>query len=137
MDHFNITQLCVHCVRGKKVFRVDLNLYDAEGKLMIMGTEKMKTFRFMCHFCWKESPLEFYRFCHPDLICHLKRLNEKYNKTKETLDKLNIMFNNIIEEKSQTTATQHVMMMFGVYICTHTPADVGAPRSLFTTFAIT
>ena len=33
MDHFKITQTCVHCLRGKKVFRVDLDLYDAEGKL--------------------------------------------------------------------------------------------------------
>ena len=95
MDHINITQACVHCLRGKKVFRVDLKLYDADGKLMINGTEKMKIFRFMCHFCWRESTLDFYKFSHPDLICHLKRLNEQYNKTKETLDKLYIIFNNI------------------------------------------
>ena len=32
MDHINITQECVHCLMGKKVFRVDLNLYDADTK---------------------------------------------------------------------------------------------------------
>ena len=95
MDHINITQACIHCLRGKKLFRVDLNLYDAEGRLMVIGTEKMKTFRFMCQFCWRESPLDFYKFSHPDLICHLKRLHEQYNETKKALDILYILFNNI------------------------------------------
>ena len=95
MDHINITQAYIHCLRGKKVFRVDLNLYDANGRLMIAGTEKMKTFRFMCYFCWRESPLDFYKFSHPDLICHLKRSHEQYIETKKALDKLYIIFNNI------------------------------------------
>ena len=62
---------------------------------MMMNETKKKTFRFMCHFCWRESSLDFYKFSHPDLICHLKRLHEQYNETKEALDKLYIIFNNI------------------------------------------
>ena len=95
MDHINITQECVHCLTGKKVFRVDLNLYDADGKLII-NNEKMKTFCFMCHFCRRTSTLDFYKFSHPDLICHLKRLNEQHKETKEALDKLYNIFNKTI-----------------------------------------
>ena len=25
MDHFNITQECIHCLRGTRLFRVDLS----------------------------------------------------------------------------------------------------------------
>ena len=35
MDHFNITQACIHCLRESKLFRVDLSCYDAEGRLII------------------------------------------------------------------------------------------------------
>ena len=94
MDHINITQVCVYCLRGKKVFRVDLDLYDAEGKLL-PGTRRMKIFRFMCQCCWKESSLDFYKFSHPDLICHLKRLHEQNKEIKKTLDMLYILVNNI------------------------------------------
>ena len=94
MDHFNITQVCIYCLRGKKSFRVDLKLYDDNGRLL-PGTEKLETFRFICHFCWRSSTLDFYKFSHPDLICHLKRLHEQYEETKKTLDKLYILFNNI------------------------------------------
>ena len=95
MDHFNITQACIHCLRGSKLFRVDLNWYDAEGRLIITGTEKMNSYRFTCQFCYKQSTLDFYRFSHPDLICHLKRLHEQYEETKKALDKLYILFNNV------------------------------------------
>ena len=54
MDHFNITQVCSNCLKGKKVFRVDLSLYDDEGRLN-HETENMDTFKFICNFCWKES----------------------------------------------------------------------------------
>ena len=40
MDHFNITQICVKCLRGKKEFRVDLKLYDDNGRLP-EGVDKM------------------------------------------------------------------------------------------------
>ena len=95
MDHFKITQTCVHCLRGKKLFRVDLDLYDVEGRLTVVGTEKMKTFRFICQFCWKESPLDFYRFSHSNLICNLKRLQKQYNETKKALDVLYVLFHNV------------------------------------------
>ena len=94
MDHFNITQECVHCLRGSKLFRVDLSCYDAEGRLVITP-ENMNRFRFTCQFCHKVSPLDFYRFSHPDLICYLKRLHKQYDETRQTLDKLYILFNNI------------------------------------------
>ena len=94
MDHFNITQECIHCLRGSKLFRVDLTLYDVEGKLHIMP-QNMNPYRFRCQFCWKVSSLDFYRFSHPDLICYLKRLHHQYEETKKALDKLYILFNNI------------------------------------------
>ena len=94
MDHFNITQACIHCLRGSKLFRVDLSCYDAEGKLLITS-DNINRFRFTCEFCYKVSPLDFYRFSHPDLICYLKRLHKHYEETKKALDKLYILFNNI------------------------------------------
>ena len=95
MDHFKITHMCVNCLNGKKVFRVDLDLYDAEGKLL-PGTRRMKIFRFMCQCCWKESSLDFYKFSHPDLICHLKRLHKQYTEIEEALDQLLILINKTI-----------------------------------------
>ena len=41
MDHINITQGCIYCLKGKKLFRVDLDCYDAEGRLIFTQTEKM------------------------------------------------------------------------------------------------
>ena len=32
MDHFNITQECIFCLKGSRVFRVDLSDYDANGR---------------------------------------------------------------------------------------------------------
>ena len=94
MDHFNITQVCIYCWRGKKSFRVDLKLYDDNGRLL-PGIDKLESFCFICHFCWRSSPLDFYKFSHPDLICHLKNLHKQYEETKKALDKLYILFNNI------------------------------------------
>ena len=95
MDHFNITQVCRHCIRGSKLFRVDLSCYDAEGKLVINGSEQMNRFCFTCQFCRQVSSLDFYRFSHPDLIRYLKRLHEQYEETRKALDRLYIIFNNI------------------------------------------
>ena len=95
MDHFNITQVCSNCLRGEKVFRVDLSLYDDEGRLN-QGVENMDIFHFICHFCWRRSSLDFYRFSHPDLICHLKRLHEQYKEIQKALDKLYVLINNNI-----------------------------------------
>ena len=94
MDHFNITHECVCCLRGAKLFRVDLSCYNAEGRL-ILEPKDMGRFRFMCPFCWRESTLDFYRFSHPDLICYLKRLHEQYQQVKKALDQLYMLFNNI------------------------------------------
>ena len=94
MDHFNVSQTCVYCLRGKKSFRVDLKLYDDNGRLL-PGIEKMQAYRFICHFCWRLTTLDFNRFSHPDLICHLKSLHQKYEETKEALDRLYILFQNI------------------------------------------
>ena len=95
MDHFNITQACIYCLRGSRLFRVDLDCYDAEGRLIITGTEKMNRFRFSCQFCYRESSLDFYRFSHPDLICYLKRLHEHFEEIKKKLDILYILCNNV------------------------------------------
>ena len=84
MDHFNITQVCTNCLRGTKTFRVDLSLYDADGRLN-HGVGNMDRFKFTCHFCWRNSQLDFYRFSHPDLIKHLKHLYEHYEKIKELI----------------------------------------------------
>ena len=86
MDHFNITQVCHHCIRGSKLFRVDLSCY---------GSEQMNRFCFTCQFCRQVSSLDFYRFSHPDLIRYLKRLHEQYEETRKALDRLYILFNNI------------------------------------------
>ena len=95
MDHFKITQTCVNCLRGKKVFRVDLDLYDAEGRLL-PGTKRMKIFNFTCRYCWLESSLDFNKFCHPDLISHLKRLHKQYSEIEEALDQVLIILNKTI-----------------------------------------
>ena len=95
MDHFNITQECVHCLRGAKLFRVDLSCYDDEGRLIVQSND-MERFRLMCPFCWRKTTLDFYRFSHPDLICYLKRLHDQYEKTRKELDKLYILFYNKI-----------------------------------------
>ena len=67
MDHFKISQTCVNCLRGKKVFRVDLDLYDAEGRLL-PGTRRMKNFNFTCQYCCTQSSLDFDKFSHPDQV---------------------------------------------------------------------
>ena len=94
MDHFNITQECIFCLKGSRVFRVDLSDYDANGRRIILAKD-MGRFRFICHLCGKETTLDFYRFSHPSLICYLKRLHDQFKETKKTLDKLYILFNNI------------------------------------------
>ena len=43
----DITHTCMHCLNGKKVFRISLDLYDADG-LLKRGVMRMKKFEFMC-----------------------------------------------------------------------------------------
>ena len=33
MNYFNIRQVCSNCLKGAKVFQVDLSLYDEDGRL--------------------------------------------------------------------------------------------------------
>lgn len=93
MDHFNIRQICINCLRGEKEFRVDLKLYNENGKLAT-GIDETEQFRFVCNFCWQTTALDFYKFSHPDMIMHLKRLYQRDEERKEALDKLYIVFNN-------------------------------------------
>ena len=94
MDHLNITQVCVYCSRGQKVFKVNLDLYDDEGRLPI-EIDKSVHFQFICCFCQQRTLLDFYRFSHPDVIKHLKHLKKHLKEINETLHKFNILFNNM------------------------------------------
>ena len=86
----DITHTCIHCLRGKKVFRISLDLFNAEG-LLKRGVTRMKEFEFICTCCEKKSFLDFYRFSHPDIILLLKRLNEQHTKLQEAIDQLVII----------------------------------------------
>ena len=94
MEHFNITQNCTYCLAGKKVFQVNLSLYNDDGRLN-RGIESLDCFSFICHFCRKRSSLDFHRFSHPDLICHLKCLHDFVKKLHKDLDKLDVIINDI------------------------------------------
>lgn len=95
MDHINISQTCVKCLRGKKVFKVDLNLYDAEGKLLPQ-TRRNKKFNFTCRYCLFESWLDFDKFSHPDLILHLKALEKQYNEMEHVLNNMENVLNQLL-----------------------------------------
>ena len=95
MDHLNISQTCVKCSKGKEVFKVDLNLYDGEGKL-IPQTTTNKKFRFTCEYCHFQSWLHFDKFSHPDLILHLKSLNEQYNQMEDLLNNMEKTLNQLL-----------------------------------------
>ena len=83
----DITHTCMHCLRGKKVFRISLDLYDDQG-LLKRGVTRRKEFEFICTCCERKSLLDFYRFSHPDIILLLKRLDEEQTKLKEAIDQL-------------------------------------------------
>ena len=83
----DITHTCMHCLNGKKVFRISLDLYDAQG-LLKRGVTRMKKFEFMCTFCSKKLFLDFYRFSHPDVILLLKRLDKQITELQEAIDQL-------------------------------------------------
>ena len=97
MDHFSITQECLYCMRGSKLFRVNLSCYDDTGILLIQPNQpsQIEPFRFRCQFCHQTTTLDFYRFSHPDLICYLKRINKRYEETKKLLQALYILINSI------------------------------------------
>ena len=83
----DITHTCIHCLRGKKVFRISLDLYNDEG-ILKPGVQRMKEFDFMCHYCWKKSFFDFYRFSHPDIILLLKRLEQQLTELQKAIDQL-------------------------------------------------
>ena len=74
----DITHTCIHCCRGKNVFRVTLDLYDENG-LLRRGVQRMKKFMFTCDYCSKKSFLDF-------LL--LKRLDQKQDELIHALDKI-------------------------------------------------
>ena len=83
----DITHTCIHCSRGKKVFRISLDLYNDEG-ILRPGVQRMKKFEFKCDYCSRKSFFDFYRFSHPDVILLLKRLDRKQNELLDALDRL-------------------------------------------------
>ena len=93
MDHFYINQICTKCYRGSQIFRVDLSLYDANGKLR-QGIDELDQFIFICIFCWKTTRLDFYTFSHPSMILHLKQIERQHKQQVDALKKLNIAFQN-------------------------------------------
>lgn len=93
MDHFCINQICINCLRGKKEFKIELKLYDQNGRLKD-GIDESEEFRFICTYCWHVTGLDFYKFSHPDMILHLKQLYEREEQRKKALDQLYIVFNN-------------------------------------------
>ena len=86
----DITHICMHCLRGKKVYRISLDLYDDEG-LLQRGVTRRKEFEFICTCCGRKSFLGFYRFSHPDIILLLKRLDEQHTKLQKAIDQLIIV----------------------------------------------
>ena len=83
----DITHTCGHCYRGKKVFKVSLDLYNDQG-IMHPQVHQMKKFDFDCDFCFRKSRLDFYRFSHPDVILLLKRLEKKQDELIKALDNI-------------------------------------------------
>ena len=83
----DITHTCIHCLRGKKVYRISLDLYNDEG-ILKPGVQRMKEFEFMCEYCWKKSFFDFYRFSHPDIILLLKRLEQQLTELQKAIDQL-------------------------------------------------
>ena len=75
------------------MFRVDLSLYDADGKLRA-GIDEMEQYCFICIFCWKTTRLDFYTFSHPSMILHLKHIERLHKQQADALKKLNIAFQN-------------------------------------------
>ena len=98
MDHFYINQICTNCWRGNQMFRVDLSLYDADGKLRA-GIDEMEQYCFICIFCWRTTSLDFYTFSHPSMILHLRHIERLYEQQTNTFKKLKIAFDKVNTEK--------------------------------------
>ena len=94
MDHFFINQICTNCWKGNQMFKVNLSLYDQNGKLQI-GINEIDQFCFICVYCWKTTKLDFYTFSHPSMILHLKRIERQHKQQIDALKNLNIAFQNV------------------------------------------
>ena len=75
------------------MFRIDLSLYTADGKLR-PGVDEMEKYCFICIFCQKTTRLDFYTFSHPSMILHLKHIQRLYQQQADALAKLNVTFHN-------------------------------------------
>ena len=93
----DITHTCIHCLRGKQVFRISLDLYNEEGVLH-PGVQRMKIFEFICTYCWRKSFFDFYRFSHPDIILLLKRLDEQQTKLQQAIDQLQKTIDQLLDK---------------------------------------
>ena len=91
MDHFYINQICTNCWKGNQFFKVNLSLYDQNGKLRI-GIDEIEQFCFICVYCWRTTRLDFYTFSHPSIILHLKHLEKLQKKQLDAIKKLNAAF---------------------------------------------
>ena len=91
MDHFYINQICTNCWKGNQIFKVNLSLYDQNGKLRI-GIDEIEQFCFICIYCWRTTRLDFYTFSHPSIILHLKHLEELHIQQLDAIKKLNAAF---------------------------------------------
>ena len=91
MDHFHINQICTNCWKGNQILKVNLSLYDQNGKLRI-GIDEIEQFCFICVFCWRTTRLDFYTFSHPSIILHLKHLEKLHKQQLDAINKLNAAF---------------------------------------------
>ena len=95
MDYFKIHQQCSTCQRGCRTFQIHLSLFDANGRLINPAIQRTDAYKFTCRFCWKNTELDFYRFAHPDIIRHLKNINEQLNLMKNALNQIYICLSNM------------------------------------------
>ena len=76
------------------MFRVDLSLYDANGKLR-EGIDEMDQYCFICRFCCKTTRLDFYSFSHPSIILHLRHIERLFEQQTNSLKKLKVAFDKV------------------------------------------
>ena len=81
MDHFRVCQLCCHCKKTSKVFKVKLSYYDANGKIDINPIQSIREFAFQCELCSAVSIVDFDQVYSPATVLELKRV-EKERKEK-------------------------------------------------------
>ena len=72
--------MCRFCRRGNKVFKIELNDYDANRKLTVNAIDLLHKFSFQCEFCCGVSTLDFDKICCPSIIVQLTREKAKKDK---------------------------------------------------------